>query len=149
MAVVRGLLPWKGFPVLETSRMRAADTFTKVILDMGPDGRSRFREETVSLTERKPGLFLSEALSGGAVTMRVSPVGYTMDFHMTSAPQWTFVLSGLLQIGLQDGTSRVFGPGDHLYAIDILPPGVTFDPKLHGHDSRQVGDEPVVTALVR
>ena len=69
-------------------------TFTKVILDTGPDGRSRFREEVVGLVERKPGLFLSDALAGGSVQMRVSPPGYRMDFHPTSVPQWTFVLSG-------------------------------------------------------
>lgn len=123
--------------------------FTKIILDIGPDGRSFFREETVPLTERKPLLYLSDPLAGGGVQLRESPVGYTMDFHMTSSPQWTFVLRGKLRIGLQDGTHRIFGPGDHLYAIDILPAGVNFDPQIHGHDSRQVGDEPVVTALVR
>ena len=129
--------------------MSNSPTFTKVILEAAPDGRSRFREEVLPLTERKPGLFLSDPLSGGAVELRLSPVGYRMDFHSTSKPQWTFVLSGTLEIGLPDGTSRVFRPGDHLYSTDTLPAGVSFDRTVHGHNSRQIGDEPVVTALIR
>ena len=129
--------------------MNRCTEFTKVILETGADGRSRFREETVSLTEARPMLFLTQAMSGGAVQIRHSPIGYEMDFHSTTSPQWTFVLSGALEIGLPDGTRRVFRAGDHLYSVDTLPPGTAFDPKVHGHDSRQVGDEPLVTALVR
>ena len=32
---------------------------------------------------------------------------------------------------------------------DTLPPGVAFDPAVHGHWSRHVGDEPLVTVFVR
>ncbi|HSW16495.1 MAG TPA: hypothetical protein VLJ86_04660 [Ramlibacter sp.] len=126
-----------------------APTFTKVILETGPDGRSRFRDEVVPLAENKPLLFLTERMSGGNVQIRVSPRGYSMDFHCTTSPQWTFVLSGTLEIGLVDGSARQFRAGDHLFAVDTLAPGATFDPKVHGHNSRQVGDEAVVTALVR
>jgi hypothetical protein len=129
--------------------MRSTPTFTKVVLETGPGGRSRFREEVLPLTERKPQLFLSDPLPGGRVEIRLSPPGYRMDFHPTVTPQWTFVLSGALEIGLPDGTSRVFRAGDHLYATDTVPPGADFDPRVHGHNSRQVGDEPLVTALVR
>ncbi|QDL39844.1 cupin domain-containing protein [Rhodoferax sediminis] len=124
-------------------------TFTKVILEAGPDGRSRFREEVISLAETKPRLYLSTMIPSVGLILRQSPPGYRMDFHVTSQPQWTFVLSGTLEIGLQDGTCRVFRAGDILYAEDTLPPGATFDPKVHGHNSRQLGDEPVVTVLVR
>jgi hypothetical protein len=123
--------------------------FTKIILDNGPDGRARFREEIIPLVEVKPQLFLSELLPGSGVQLRQSPPGYRMDFHCTTNPQWMFVLSGALEIGLQDGTSRVFRAGDHLYSRDMLPPGVTFDPKFHGHYAQQVGDEPVVAAFAR
>jgi hypothetical protein len=76
-------------------------------------------------------------------------VGFRSEFHCTTAPQWLFVLSGAIEIGLRDGSTRVFGPGQHFYAADTVPPGVPFDPHLHGHWSRQVGDEPLVTAFVR
>jgi hypothetical protein len=50
---------------------------------------------------------------------------------------------------LQDGSSRVFSAGDHFYSADLLPPGATFDPAVHGHWSRQLGQEPLVTLFVR
>lgn len=129
--------------------MTATHEFTQVVLEAGPDGRSRFREEPLSLQEAKPGLFLSAAMPGGKVMLRNSPPGYAMDFHRTVSPQWTFMLSGALEIGLPDGSSRVFRAGDVLYATDMAPSGVPFDPSIHGHNSRTVGDEPVVAVLVR
>jgi hypothetical protein len=54
-----------------------------------------------------------------------------------------------MEIGLQDGTSRVFHPGQHFYSADLLPAGASFDPKKHGHWSRQVGDVPLQTLFVR
>jgi hypothetical protein len=132
-----------------TKAMTPIAAHTKVILDIGPDGRSLFREEPVALSELKPQLFMSAPMPGGKVLLRESPPSYSMDFHCTGTPQWTFVLSGALEIGLQDGTRRVFRAGDVLYSIDILPPGVSFDPKVHGHNSRTVGEQPVVAVHVR
>ena len=68
--------------------MNRCTEFTKVILETGADGRSRFREETVSLTEAKPMLFLTQAMSGGAVQIRHSPLATGWTFSTTS-PQWT------------------------------------------------------------
>jgi len=129
--------------------MSKSQSFTKIILETGLDGRSRWREEPLLLHERKLGLFLSDAQNGGNVQLRYSPVGYCMDFHPTANPQWTFVLSGSLEIGLQDGSARVFQKGDFFFSEDTVPVGMTFDPNLHGHNSRQLGNEPVVTALIR
>jgi hypothetical protein len=129
--------------------MNAQLTLTYTILENAPDGRSRFRDESLLLGERKPLLFLSDPLQGGRVQMRQSPAGYTMDFHSSASPQWTFVLQGALEIGLPDGTSRVFRQGDWFLATDLLPAGATFDPMVHGHSSRNAGEGPLVTALVR
>lgn len=123
--------------------------FTKVILETGPDGRARFRDEAIALTEGKPAARLSALMPSGGLQLRHSPVGFRSEFHCTGDPQWLFVLKGAMEIGLQDGSSRVFRPGDHFYSADTLPAGATFDPKLHGHCSRQVGDAPLVTAFVR
>lgn len=123
--------------------------FSKVILETGPDGRARFREEVVPLTEGKPMARLSALMPSGGLQLRMSPVGFRSEFHCTENPQWLFVLGGAMEIGLQDGSSRVFLPGDHFYSVDTLPAGATFDAKLHGHWSRQVGSEPLVTAFVR
>ncbi|MDP1781553.1 MAG: hypothetical protein Q8L18_06650, partial [Hydrogenophaga sp.] len=75
--------------------------------------------------------------------------GFRSQFHCTDAPQWLFVLRGHMEIGLQDGSSRTFSAGDHFYSADTLPAGATFDATVHGHWSRQVGDEPLVTAFVK
>jgi hypothetical protein len=81
--------------------------------------------------------------------LRRSPVGFRSAFHVSSHTQWVFILQGQMEIGLQDGTSRVFGPGAHFYSADVLPEGATFDPQVHGHWSRQVGSHELVTAFVR
>jgi hypothetical protein len=123
--------------------------FTQVILYTDTDGRARFREQAIPLTEGKPQARLSALMPSGGLQLRMSPVGFRSDFHCTGAPQWLFVLGGMMEIGLQDGSTRLFKPGDHFYSADTLPEGATFDPQLHGHCSRQVGDEPLVTAFVR
>ena len=123
--------------------------FTKVILETGPDGRAYFRDEPVPLNEGKPMARLSPLMPSGGLQLRMSPVGFRSDFHCTENPQWLFVLGGQMEIGLQDGSSRIFSPGQHFYSADTLPSGATFDPKLHGHWSQQVGPLPLVTAFVR
>jgi hypothetical protein len=124
-------------------------TFTKVVLHTDSDGRARFREETLPLTEGKPAARLSPLWPSGGYQLRESPVGFRSDFHCTETPQWVFILRGRMEIGLQDGSSRVFAPGQHFHSADLLPAGATFDPRVHGHWSRQVGDEPLVTLFVR
>jgi hypothetical protein len=123
--------------------------FTQIILYTDTDGRARFRDEAIALTEGKPQARLSPLLPATGLQLRSSPVGFKSDFHCTENPQWLFVLSGQMEIGLQDGSTRVFGPGQHFYSADTLPPGATFDPTLHGHRSRQLGDEPLATLFVR
>ena len=124
-------------------------TFTKVVLYTGTDGRAAFREETVELSEGTPAACLSPLMPSGGYQLRHSPVGFRSDFHCTTTPQWLVVLQGRMEIGLQDGSTRVFGPGQCFYSNDTLPPGATFDPAVHGHRSRQLGYEPLVTLFVR
>ncbi|MES1978431.1 MAG: hypothetical protein V4451_10380 [Pseudomonadota bacterium] len=123
--------------------------FTKVILYTGSDGRARFREETLALTEGNPQSMLSALMPSGGYQLRHSPVGFRSTFHCTGAPQWVFILGGQMEIGLQGGVSRVFQPGEHFYSADHLPEGATFDPAVHGHWSRQVGPDPLVTLFLR
>ena len=124
-------------------------SFTQVILETGPDGRARWRERAIALAEGKPMARLSPLAPSSGYQLRESPVGFRSEFHCTGDPQWVFILKGAMQIGLQDGTSRVFRPGEHFYSADTLPAGAVFDATLHGHWSCQVGDEPLVTLFVR
>lgn len=125
------------------------DSFTQIILETGPDGRARFVERAVALDQGRPESRLSSLMASGGFQLRRSPVGYRSGFHVTTTPQWLFVLRGQMEIFLQDGSSRVFSPGQHFYSNDTLPAGATFDPAVHGHWSRQVGSEPLETLFIR
>ena len=121
----------------------------KVVLFTDTDGRARFREESVALSEGTPQSMLSPLSPSGGYQLRRSPPGFRSQFHCTTAPQWVFILGGEMEIGLRDGSSRVFKPGEHFYSADVLPQGASFDAAVHGHWSRQVGVDPLVTLFVR
>ena len=123
--------------------------FTKIVLFTDVDGRARFKEEAMALDQGTPQTQLSALFSSGGYQLRTSPVGFRSSFHCTGAPQWVFILGGQMEIGIQDGVSRVFGPGQHFFSADVLPEGATFDPAVHGHWSRQVGPDPLVTLFLR
>ncbi len=123
--------------------------FTQVVLFTDTDGRARFREQSLSLDQGTPASRLSQVFPSGGYQLRMSPVGFRSQFHCTEKPQWVFILGGQMEIGLQDGSSRIFKPGEHFYSADLLPAGATFDPAVHGHWSRQVGEEPLVTVFVK
>jgi hypothetical protein len=126
-----------------------SSSFTQVILWTDNDGRARFREQAIVLSEGTPKAMLSPLAASGGYQLRESPVGFRSEFHCTGSPQWLFVLSGAMEIGLQDGSTRVFLPGSHFYSADTLPEGTVFDPTVHGHCSRQLGSVPLVTLFVR
>ena len=123
--------------------------FDQTILFTDEDGRARFKTAAITLDQGKPAAQLSALMPGGGLRLRPSPVGFRSEFHCTGEPQWVFILSGQMEIGLQDGSRRVFGPGQHFYSADTLPDGARFDPAVHGHCSCQVGPEPLVTLFVR
>lgn len=124
-------------------------TLTQPVLYTDSDGRARWRDEVLPLTEGSPAARLSALAESGGVQWRLSPVGFKSDFHCTTTPQWLVVLQGSMEIGLQDGSTRTFGPGECFYSNDTLPTGAMFDPLVHGHCSRQVGEQALVTLFVR
>jgi len=123
--------------------------FKQVLLYTDSDGKAKFREQAVALSEGSPQAMLSPLLPSSAYQLRHSPVGFRSEFHCTGTPQWVFILGGQMEIGLQDGISRVFKPGEHFYSADLLPEGATFDAAVHGHWSRQLGPDPLVTLFLR
>jgi hypothetical protein len=125
------------------------DSFTKVILFTDTDGHARFREESVALDQGSEQSRLSKLFDSTGFQLRTSPVGFRSQWHCSEYTQWVFILQGQMEIGVRDGISRVFLPGDHFYSADLLPQGHTFDPAIHGHWSRQLGPDPLVTLFVR
>ncbi len=124
-------------------------SIVKTVLFTDTDGRARFREESVALPEGSPQSMLSPVFPAAGYQLRESPVGFRSHFHCTPVPQWVFVLRGQMEIGLQDGSTRMFLPGQHFYSADVLPAGASFDANLHGHWSRQAGAEPLQTLFVK
>jgi hypothetical protein len=125
------------------------NSFTRTVLFTDDTGRARFREEDIPLTEGTPQSMLSAQFPAHAYQLRMSPVGFRSEFHCTGKPQWVFVLAGIMEITLQDGSSRQFLPGQHFYSADTLPAGAAFDARIHGHRSRQVGNEPLQTLFLK
>ena len=124
-------------------------SFTKLVLFTDRDGAAKFREEQIPLSEGTPQTMLSQVLPSSGYQLRHSPVGFRSEFHCTAKPQWVFILSGEMEIGLHDGTTRVLKAGQHFYSSDGVPAGATFDPERHGHWSAQHGDAPLVTLFVK
>lgn len=122
--------------------------FRKVILYTDQTGRSRFREEKIELTEGTPQIQKSPPAPCKTYRLRHSPVGFSYDFHCSDIPLWVVILQGQMEIRLQDGTLRLFKPGDCFFAENSLPPGAVFNREIHGHASRQVGPDPLVTLFV-
>lgn len=123
--------------------------FVKTVLYTDTDGRARFREENVALPEGSSQAMLSAVFPAASYQLRESPIGFRSQFHCTPVPQWVFVLRGQMEIGLQDGSIRMFLPGQHFYAADVLPAGARFDANIHGHWSRQAGADSLQTLFVR
>lgn len=124
-------------------------SFTKTILFTDTDGRARFREESLRLDQGTPQSALSQWMPSDGYQLRHSPVGFRSTFHCTTRAQWVFILQGQMEIGLQDGSSRIFKAGEHFYSADLVPAGETFDATRHGHWSRQVGPDELITLFVR
>ncbi len=135
--------------IQEALRRYIMASFTKTILFTDTDGRAKFREEALALSEGTALSALSPLAPSGGYQLRHSPLGFHSQFHCSPNPQWVFILDGEMEIGLQDGSSRIFKAGQHFYSADLLPQGAIFDPAIHGHWSRQVGANPLQTLFVR
>lgn len=124
-------------------------TFKNIVLYTDHDGRAKFREADIPLPGGSPKAILSELFPSSGFQVRHSPPGVSSDFHCTTTAQWLVVLSGEMEIGLQDGSARIFKAGEHFFSNDLLPEGAVFDGAIHGHRSRVVGNAPLTTLFIR
>lgn len=100
----------------------------------GPDGKSRV--ESIPLAETPA---WTSGLATTTITFREDPVGRFQDWHPAPRRQFVIILSGHLEIGLGDGSTRIFGPGDARLVEDTTGTG---------HTTRVHGNQPCVTATV-
>ena len=108
----------------------------------GSDGKSHIEAVELDLqpfvdTEGAHGE--GTALQAGAITFRVAPVGYVLEWHCAPRRQYTITLAGRGEIEVGDGTKKEVNPGDVLLAEDLTG---------QGHITRVVGDEARFYAVV-
>lgn len=104
----------------------------------GDDGKSHFEEldlpyEKVAQAER------TAMQSATGIQFRRTPSGEFMDFHVAPRTQYVITLEGQAEIGLGDGTKRIFNAGDVLLADDLTG---------QGHTTAAVGDHPRVSIAI-
>ena len=116
-------------------------TFTKLVLYTDRDGRAKWREEALALSEGTPQAMLSKLFPSAGYQLRHSPAGFRSQWHCTPHPQWVFILEGEMEIGLREGAARVFRPGEHFFSADTLPEGATFDAECTGTGARSAARE--------
>jgi len=90
----------------------------------GEDGESHLEElelpyEKIANAERT-------AMQGATgIQFRRAPVGDFQDFHIAPRRQYVITLEGQAEIGIGDGSKRIFNPGDVLLADDLTGRGHT------------------------
>ena len=73
---------WRDSPPVDNNQNPLMSaTFIQTILYTDTDGRARFREQAIALTEGKPAAMLSPLMPSGGCQLRHSPVGFRSEFH--------------------------------------------------------------------
>ena len=100
----------------------------------GHDGQTHFEDLPLPAEESH-----NVALQAGAnLVFRCFPPDYWSDWHTAPRRQYIFILAGQMEIGIGDGTTRRFGPGDVVLADDHTG---------QGHTTRSLG-VPRISATV-
>jgi quercetin dioxygenase-like cupin family protein len=105
-----------------------------VRLYTGNDGQTHFEDLSLPAEE-----IHNVAIQAGAdLVFRRFPADYGSDWHTAPRRQYIFILAGQMAIGIGDGTTRRFGPGDVVLADDRTG---------QGHTTRSLG-VPRISATV-
>jgi quercetin dioxygenase-like cupin family protein len=100
----------------------------------GDDGQTHFEDLSLPAEESH-----NVALQAGAnLVFRRFPADHWSDWHTAPRRQYIFILAGQMEIGIGDGTTRRFGPGDVVLADDLTG---------RGHTTRSLG-VPRISATV-
>jgi hypothetical protein len=110
-----------------------ADKATRIVrVYMGDDRRSHFEDLQVPMGEFRLGTLFSyktPMLPVKGVVFRENPLDGSPDFHTPPQRQFVITLSGAVELQVGDGSTRLFGPGDVLFAEDI---------EGEGHSAREL-----------
>ncbi len=90
----------------------------------GDDGESHFEELDLPY-EKIVDAEVTGMQSASGVQFRRTPSGSFIDWHPAPRRQYVITLEGQAEIGIGDGTKRIFNPGDVLLADDLTGRGHT------------------------
>ena len=90
----------------------------------GADGQSHFEE----LDGAKAAPFLNETKPATSHLFRDDFAPHIVNFHRAPRRRWVVTLTGSVTIGIGDGSSKTFYPGDVFLAEDTTGQGHTAKP---------------------
>ena len=100
----------------------------------GEDGKAAWEEiDLPAMPDWTQGIDVTQIRFGSRAP------GVLQDWHPAPQRQFVVILSGQLQIGFEDGSTKVFGPGDARLVEDTTG---------KGHTTIALGGEPCITATV-
>ena len=100
----------------------------------GEDGESHW--ERIDL-DKNPAW--TSQMKADHIVFRTDPVGSFFDWHPAPRRQFVIILSGQLEIGFSDGTTKIFSAGDARLVEDTTG---------KGHTTAVFGDQDVVVATI-
>ena len=104
----------------------------------GDDGETHF--EDLELPYEAIADAQVTAMSGASgVQFRKTPSGSFSDWHQAPRRQYVITLQGQMEVGIGDGTKRLFKPGDVLLADDLTG---------RGHTTESVGGDARVSVSI-
>ena len=113
------------------------------------NGIARFADYPVSCKPVNERVSLSEVTTASGFQFRQSPPKILNPWHCTSreSSQWVVVTSGLMRVGLRDGSFEDFATGEMFLSMDIQPSDIFED--HNGHTSQAAGELPLETFFVK
>ena len=99
-----------------------------------PEGHARW--EVVDLAKTPKWM---EGLESTTIRFGAREPGVLQDWHPAPQRQFVIIISGQLQIGFEDGSTKVFGQGDARLIEDTTG---------KGHTTIALGNEPCITATI-
>jgi len=103
---------------------------------MYTDTEGHARWEAVDLAKTSQWL---GGLDTTTIRFGVRGPGILQDWHPAPQRQFVIILSGQLEIGFEDGSTKIFGPGDARLVEDTTG---------KGHTTIALGNEPCITATI-
>ena len=101
---------------------------------IGGDGKATWEAVDLdTMTEWTKGIDVTQIRYGSRAP------GVVQDWHPAPQRQFVIILSGQLEIGFEDGSTKTFGPGDARLVEDVTG---------KGHTTVALGNEPCITATI-